>query len=146
MVRNNCNFIVASVQDLNILANLPNVRASLGVPENMHVDLGHFYERPHSVAFVCDHGGMLFPHLHENAFEVHFMFKPRIPGNVIKACAHDMVREMFTNRSASVIKGSPPRENRAVRHLGYALGFRKIDNSRFTDGLGRVCDIYEKRL
>lgn len=137
---------VASAQEMGYLANLPLVAPGFGLAKDMWIDLSKMYNKKGNVGFVAKGGGMIFAYAGDGVYECHFMFPTTIPGKVIKQAATVMIDEMFTKRGARVIKGCPPRDNRAVRVMGIALGFSKVDNSEFTDTLGRVCDVYEKRV
>lgn len=137
---------MAPIEDLDFLANYAGMPEAFGVDSELYdVDMSYYYQEPRNVAFSSDVGGMLFAYMGDATYDVHFLFLPGISGSRIKTTATAMLEEMFTQRGAAVIKGCPPRENRAVRIMGVALGFKKIANSDFVDPLGRICDIYEKR-
>lgn len=93
-------------------------------PETQAIDMAGFFRNPHNVAFVDDRNGvMLFAHLAEQEYEVHFLFPPEARGPKMLASARGMLGAMFTEFKARAIWGAPPRENRAVRFIGRALGF-----------------------
>jgi hypothetical protein len=138
-------FTKAQTGDLSYLVNHPDIFPHTGAPEGSFIDMKEVLKDPRNVGFVTINGGMLFGYIEEGVYECHFLFIPGSEGHVIKDAAKAMIMEMFTNRGAHVIKGHPPRDNRAVRTLGVSLGFKKVPNSEFTDDLGRSCETYEIR-
>lgn len=137
--------IRATTQQLDNLVNHTDLAPAFGIPPDMHAYMGKFYDEPGNVALLTDEGAMMFGRTSLGEYEVHFAFLPEYSGKQVKATARSMLREMFTRYGATVIRGQPPRSNRAVRHMGAALGFSKVADSKFTDTLGRVCDVYEMR-
>lgn len=116
-----------------------------GLSDDEQIDLSDFYKRNGNVAFWCPLGGMMFPYVEAGVYDSHFLFIPGHSAAEIKKYAAAMLDEMFTKHGARVIKGYPPRDNRAVRVIGTALGYRKIPNADVTDALGRDCETYEMR-
>lgn len=143
-------FREASVSDLEYLANHPNISKACGVPEGSMVDMSGVATTPRAVGFVSTLpgvvGGLMFGHLGDDVFDVHFMFLLGSSGKGVVKVSKAILQEMFTNRGARVIKGTPPRGNRAVRVIGISLGFTKIPNADFTNAQGHVCDTYEIRM
>lgn len=138
-------FREAATADIEYLVNHPDIYPSTGFPEGCHADAEHFYDTEGNVAFLCIYGGMLFNNEGDGVFSGHFLFLPGTRGVDIMTAAKAMLIEMFTNRGASVIKGYPPRDNRAVRVIGTALGYRKLNKADFQDDFGRICETYEVR-
>lgn len=137
---------IATQQDIEYLINHPGIYPSTGFPPGETAIIGTFFENPRNVAFTCMYGGMLFNQEEGDVFSGHFLFLPGTKGVDILTAAKGMLQEMFTKHGASVIRGYPPRENRAVRVIGNALGYHKIDNAIFTDDFGRDCETYEVKL
>lgn len=136
---------IATVEELDNLINHPKIFPSTGIPVGSHGTMSKLYDNPKNCAFTCMYGGMIFNHEGGNIFSGHFLFIPGTRGSDITTAARGMLQEMFTNHAASVIKGYPPRDNRAVRVIGNALGFRKIPDAVFVDDFGRECETYEVR-
>ncbi len=132
-----------SLSELNNLVNLPAIYASTGFPEGKEITLAEFCADPRNVGLTCQYGGMIFHYEGNAVYSGHFLFIPGSPGLGIKRAAAFMLQEMFTKYGARVIKGYPPRENRAVRVIGIALGYRKIKDANFIDELNRPCETYE---
>ncbi len=136
---------LATISQLNYFANHPLIFKSTGFPKNSTINMSNVYDDLHSVGFSCPIGAMLFEYLEPGVFECHFLFIPGSGGKDIKGYARAMADALFTNHGASVIKGFPPRDNRAVRALGVALGFVKVSGPDKIDGFGRICGTYELR-
>ena len=136
---------MATTTELTYLANLPGIGSAMGVPEGQHLSMRNFYDNEGNVALSSPAGAMIFAHVGDDEYECHWMFIPGSPGKDIKSYAAAMHDEMFTKRGAHVIRGYPPRDNRAVRVVGIALGYTKIEDAGHTDALGRPCEIYEMR-
>ena len=136
---------LATQEDLDYLINHPKIYPTTGFPEGERLTSSMFFDNPRNVAFMCMYGGMLFNHEKDGVFSGHFLFLPGTKGTDILTAAKGMLQEMFTNHGASVIKGYPPRDNRAVRVIGNALGYHKIKDANFVDDLGRDCETYEVR-
>lgn len=133
--------------DLNYLVNHPLIRPHMGFPGDDHISMDTVLCSPGNLGFwQNDIGGMLFCQEDAHIFEAHFLFIPGSGGLLIKTTARAMLDEMFTKRGARVIRGYTPRDNRAVRLIGYALGFRKIPDASFTDSFYRDCETYELRI
>lgn len=143
-------FREASVSDLEYLANHPDIAEACGVPEGSRADMSGVATTPRAVGFVSTLpgvvGGLMFGHLGDDIFDVHFMFMPGSSGKKMIQVGKAMMQEMFTNRGARVIKGTPPRGNRAVRVIGISLGFTKISNADHINAQGHICDTYEIRM
>lgn len=135
----------ATTKELNYLANHPRVAPALGLSDDEEIDLSSFYDREGNIAFWCPIGGMMFPYIEDGVYDSHFLFIPGSSAVDIKRYAAAMINEMFTKQGARVIKGYPPRVNRAVRVIGVALGYRKIPNADVVDAQGRACETYEVR-
>lgn len=136
----------ATTQDLDYFVNHPRIAPMLGLPWGSSVSMRPFYDRPRNMAFCCGAGAMAFAHLDNDTFESHLLFIPGLfRGADLKAYAKQMLDAMFTQHNARVIVGYPPRGHRAVRIFAIALGYKKIPNVTYTDGLGRECDKYELR-
>ena len=133
---------IAAPEELTMLVNHADIRRHFGIPENMYVSMKEFYHREGNVAFTSPAGCMIFGLKEPGTYECHFLFRPG--SKDIIRYARQMHDELFTNYGAHVIKGYPPRSNRAVRTLGVALGYEKT-GSNHIDGLGRTCEIYELR-
>lgn len=138
-------FWKATTSELTKLLNLPEVRPHFGYKEGCVLDASGLYRTPGNVGFSSDVGGLFFESEGDGVFVIHAMFKPLQNGKAVKAAAKAMLTEMFTSRGARVIRGNPPRDNRAVRHLCFSLGFRRLDMDDFVDDNGRVCSTYELR-
>lgn len=135
----------ATIAELQELVNDPLILPAYDLEEGQTWDLSEVYDNPKNIAFITDAGAMLFGYEKPGQYECHFMFRTTYPGSVIKRDAKAMLQEMFTKYGAHVIKGYPPRGNRAVRVMGVALGFKKIIGADFMDDLGRHCETYEIR-
>lgn len=138
-------FHEATTDELTALVNHPAIFPAMGCPAGGVLDAKYLYRTPGNIGFTSDNGGMFFENLGEGVFEVHFLFIPGSGGTAIKRAAKAILHEMFTNRGACVIRGHPPRDNRAVSHIGYSLGFRRVQTDDFVDDNGRVCLTYELR-
>jgi hypothetical protein len=138
-------FRKATTAELTKLVNHEAIFPAMGHPAGAVLDCRDLYRTEGNIGFTTDIGGLFFENKGEGVFEIHFLFLPRSGGAAIKRVAKAMLGEMFTNRGACVIRGHPPRDNRAVSHIGYSLGFRRIDTDDFIDGNGRVCLTYELR-
>lgn len=136
---------LATIEDLDLLINHPKIFPTTGIPEGQRGTMSALYDNPRNCAFTCLYGGMIFNHEGNDVFSSHFLFMPGSRGSDIMTAAKGMLQEMFTNHGARVIKGYPPRENRAVRVIGIALGYRKIKDASITDDFGRECETYEVR-
>ena len=136
-------FYKATTEELTKLINYEAIFPAMGYPSGTVLDAKDLYRTKGNIGFTSDIGGMFFENKGQGVFEVHFLFLPRSPG--IKRVAEAMLKEMFTKRGAHVIRGHPPRDNRAVSHIGYSLGFRRILTGDFVDDNGRVCSTYELR-
>ncbi len=135
-----------NTNDLNYLVNHPGIRPTTGFPGDEPLSMSTVLFNPGNIGFWQDDiGGMLFCQEEAHLFECHFMFIPGSGGFLIKETARLMMDEMFTKHGAHVIRGYPPRENREVRVIGVALGFRKLPDQDFIDDLGRPCETYELR-
>lgn len=143
-------FREATTADLEYLVNHPTISEGCGVPKGSRVDMSGVATTHRAVGFISTLpgavGGLVFGHLGDDVFDVHFMFMPGGSGKQMVRVGKAMLHEMFTNREARVIKGTPPRGNRAVRTIGVALGFTKIPDADFIDAQGRICDTYELRI
>jgi hypothetical protein len=136
----------ATTEDLNYLVNHPLIRPHTGFPDDGLISMDVVLLNPCNIGLLDgDIGGMLFGSEGEHEFSCHFLFIPGSGGFLIKETARAMLDQMFTKYGAHVIRGYPPRDNRAVRSIGVALGFKKIPKSDFIDDLGRPCDVYELR-
>ncbi len=135
----------ATTYDLDFLVNHPSIKPQLGFDTPHYLSMEEVLLRPGNIAFMSDIGGMIFAQERAHEFDSHFLFLPGSGGRAIKNAAQEMLDEMFTKRGAHVIRGYPPRDNRAVRVIGNALGYRKTPNADFIDGLGRHCETYELR-
>jgi len=133
----------ATIQEINELANHPLIYPSTGLPVGTCIDMQPILRSRLHVALISKPGDMVFLYVRPHLFDCHFLFLPTGSGSCILHAAREMIREMFTNRGAHVITGSPPRENRAVRLMGRALGFTPVKNSEHTDRLGRQCMTYK---
>lgn len=136
---------LATTSELTRLVNLPGIAPAMGIPYKQHLSMRNYYKRKGNIALSCPCGAMLFAYVGGGEYQCHWLFIPGSPGKDIKAHAKAMHDEMFTKHNARVIKGYPPRGNRAVRVVGTALGYTKIQDAEHTDDLGRPCDIYEMR-
>ena len=134
---------LATQEELDYLLNHPKIYPTTGFPEGERITSSGFFEEPRNVAFTCMYGGMLFNYLGDDIFSGHFLFMPGTRGIDTLTAAKGMLQEMFTNHGASVIKGYPPRDNRAVRVIGNALGYHKIKDANFVDDFGREGETYE---
>lgn len=137
--------VPASTAELTRLVNHPKIKPATGLPEDCEISLAGYYENEGNCAFSCQHGAMLFVNEGDGVFDSHFLFIPGSPATEIKENAKAMIREMFTKHGARVITGHPPRDNRAVRVIGTAIGYQKIPDQSFIDAQGRDCEIYEIR-
>jgi hypothetical protein len=135
----------ATTSELTALLNHEAIFPATGYPAGAVLDATALYRTPGNIGFSSDIGGLFFESKGGGVFEIHFLFIPGSGGAAIKRASKAMLAEMFTNQGACVIRGHPPRDNRAVSHLGYSLGFRRIDTDDFIDGNGRVCLTYELR-
>lgn len=135
----------ATPAELTDLLNHEDIFPATGYPAGSVIDAKDVYRTPGNIGFSSDIGGMFFEDKGEGVFEVHFLFIPRSGGAAIKRVATAILKEMFTNRGACVIRGYPPRDNRAVSLIGYSLGFRRLMVDDFVDDNGRVCLTYELR-
>lgn len=134
----------ADIVDLNAAINDPSVLPHFlpeGCPPDLEVDLSNYYDKLGNLAFTDGAAVMLFPWMEGAAYEVHFMFPKPVRGKAAVEAASEMIDRVFTEHGARVIYGYPPRDNRAVRTLGYRLGFRPIGQT-VTDSMGRECPIY----
>lgn len=113
-------------------------------PPGSYFNCGRFYvaNDGRNIALTTGAGCMLFCPREDGKYEVHFAFTPPMAGKVLLDVAREMLEHVFTHYGASVIVGSPPRENRAVRTIGYLLGFRPTGTVT-TDRLGRECIEYK---
>lgn len=136
---------LATTYDLDFLVNHPDIKPLLGFDTPYYISMENVLPCPGNIAFMSDIGGMIFSQLEAFTFDSHFLFIPGSGGMAIKNAAQEMLDEMFTKHGAHVIRGYPPRDNRAVRVIGNALGYQKIPNGDFIDGLGRHCETYELR-
>ncbi len=122
-----------------------NHKANVGhfAPPGEHVDCGAFYRANggRNVALTAGAGVMLFCPLEDDEYEVHFAFTPPIRGPHALSVARTMLDHVFTHYGPNAIVGLPPRDNRAVRTVGYLLGFRPTGKVT-TDSLGRECIEY----
>lgn len=135
----------ATTEDLDYLVNHPGIKPSTGFPVDAQITMAAVYAKPRNIGFTSKIGGMVFGHEGNSVFSSHFLFIPGSSGAEIKKLARAMLNEMFTRYGACAIKGYPPRENRAVRIIGVALGYHKIPNADFIDDFGRPCETYELR-
>ncbi len=142
-------FKEANTTELEYLVNHPSIAEACGVPEGARVTMHGVKAIPRAVGLISIlpgvTGGLTFGHLGNDVFDVHFMFIPGGSGKQMLRVGRAIIKEMFTNRGARVIRGCPPRGNRAVRVVGIALGFIKLENAEFTNAQGRICDVYEIR-
>lgn len=133
-----------TVGELQDLVDDPTILPCYDLPEGMSWDVSDVL-KGNNIAFISDAGGLLFGYEAEGEWEVHFLFSNWFPGKVIKRDAAEMLQKMFTSYGARVIRGYPPRGNRAVRHMGNALGFKKLQLADVIDPFGRHCETYELR-
>ena len=136
---------LATTKELTYLANHPRIAPAFGIKDDQHLSLADYYKREGNLAFWSPLGAMMFPQVTPTVYDSHFLFIPGHSGREIKAYARQMLNEMFTRWNARVIRGYPPRENRAVRMLGVGLGYQKIPDADITDDIGRSCETYEIR-
>lgn len=135
----------ATTDELTILLNHEKISPWFGYREGTELSAEALYRTPGNIGFSSDVGGLFFENEGDGLFIIHAMFLPDRKGSAKKRAAKAMLTEMFTNRGAYVIRGNPPRDNRAVRHLCYSLGFRRMQIDDFVDDNGRVCSTYELR-
>jgi len=133
----------ATVKEINALVNHPLIYPSTGLPKGYEINAHSLMVSTLNIALISAPGAMFFEYISPNEYDCHFLFLPCCSGAAILQAARAMLHEMFTKHKAYVITGKPPRDNRAVRLMGNALGFKKIPNSSFTDVAGRKCDVYE---
>lgn len=133
-----------TLQEMNDLLNHPKIRPTVTSDIKGHLSLGNFFDPDlKNVALYSILGGLLFANQGDGQYEIHFLFIPGSPGKRLLATARAMLDHMFTQYRACGIQGYPPRDNRAVRLIGSALGFTKISNSDFTDQFGVIRVGYE---
>lgn len=130
----------ATILEIEQAANDPSVHRYLGI--DGHIDMSDYYVRPKNTAFHKDGSVILFAHVSEGMYEIHFLCVPPLRGKALLTWARELLDEMFTVNKACAIVGTPPRDNRAVRTFGTALGFKKTDIADFPDELGRTCCSY----
>lgn len=135
----------ATYNELTYLANHPRIAPAMGLQPDQLLDMTGIIEDKRNISFWCPLGAMIFGYEGPNVYDSHFLFIPGHSAKEIRQYAKAMLHEMFTKYGALVIKGRPPRDNRAVRILGIPLGYMKIPNSEFTDDFGRKCEIYQVR-
>tara|TARA_R110000772_G_C13310278_1_gene440218 strand:- start:9968 stop:10396 length:429 start_codon:yes stop_codon:yes gene_type:complete len=138
-------FHEATVQEIEDIVNHDDIAPALGIMPDRYMDMSHAFDNEGNVCLMSNIGGMFFANAGDGVYDSHFLFIPGSGGAEIKDAAHAMITEMFTRADVKVITGAPPRDNRAVRHMGTALGYIKIPRSEHFDGLGRLCDKYEVR-
>lgn len=136
---------LATTDEINHLVNRPDISTAFGVPEDSYLDMSGFYDNQGNVALRSPVGCMLFPKIGHGVYDSHFLFMPGHMGWLIKKCASAMLDTMFTYYGASAIRGSIPRDFRAVRTMAYALGYKQTPDTPFKDGMGRECVTYEIR-
>lgn len=134
---------LATVEEINALANHPLIHPHIGFPKGHTVDMGPLMTGTFNVALISVPGAMFFTYTSPGIYDCHFLFIPCCSGRAILQSAREMIHEMFTKYNAYVITGKPPRDNRAVRLMGNALGFKQIPNSDFIGASGRKCSVYE---
>jgi len=132
----------AQLEELQTIIDDPFILYQLGLPRGARYDLSGLRERGDVYSFIAKPGAMIFRRIAKGIYDSHFLFYKKYGGAAIKSAAHAMLNEMFTTYGASVIKGFPPRDNRAVRVIGCALGYEKVPNSEHIDELGRECEEY----
>ena len=135
----------ATANELTYLVNHPRIAPAMGVGDGQLMDMAGVVEDKRNISLWCPLGAMIFGYESKGVYDSHFLFIPGHSAKEIRLHVRAMLTEMFTKYGALVIKGRPPRDNRAVRALGTPLGYTKIPNSEFTDDLGRKCEIYQVR-
>lgn len=120
---------------LNHVANQPEVLRAI-TPGLTRLDLSSYFDRPHTYLFGDTGGVVLYVTRGHRTWDVHFLLTDALRGKNAMQRIKDSLETMFTRHGAYAIYGSTPRDNRACRAMGRALGARPIGVS--IDYFGRA--------
>lgn len=124
---------------VNRVANRPEVLHWVA-PGADHVDLSGFFDRPGNIMLGNELGVILFGHMTEGFYCVHFLLTDSLRGPDALYAIKMAFNSLFTYRNCVAITGLIPRENRASRAMVRALGCRQIGQA--LDQHGRACNSY----
>lgn len=127
------------IETLNWVTNQPEV-LSVMAPEYASVDMTKFFDAPKNVMLGDDRGVVLFGHLGNNVYEMHYLFTYALRGRKALLATKTALKTMFTKYGAEKIIGNTPRENQPARVMNRALGGVPIGESK--DSYGRPCTTY----
>jgi hypothetical protein len=125
---------------LNHVVNQPEVLRYVA-PGYSHVDLTDFATKPGNVIMGDEGGFVICAPISEGVFDIHFLLTDEIRGPDALSFIRYCINLMFTEMGATAIVGATPRDNRACRAMGRALGFRPVGEK--TDSFGRPCITYK---
>jgi len=120
---------------LNRVANRPEILRSIA-PGWSAVDLSLYTLHPRTYLFGDDDGVVLYVMRGHRTWDVHFLLTDALRGKNAIQRIKESLETMFTTHGALCIFGSTPRDNRACRAMGRALGARPIGVS--IDYFGRA--------
>lgn len=124
---------------VNTVANQPEVLRWVA-PGADRVDLSAFFDKPDNLMLGNELGVVLFGHMTEGFYCVHFLLTDALRGPDALRAIKLAFNSLFTYRNCVAITGLIPRENRASRAMVRAIGCRLIGQT--TDAHGRACNSY----
>lgn len=120
---------------LNHVANQPEILKVLA-PGLTRLNLSSYFERPRTYLFGDTDGVVLYVRRGHRTWDVHFLLTDALRGKNAMQRIKNSLETMFTTHGARAIHGSTPRDNRACRAMGRALGAMPIGVS--IDYFGRA--------
>jgi len=124
---------------LNHVVNQPEIRAAVA-PGFANLDMERFFDNPDNVMIGDMDGIVLFGGFGEGRYTIHFLFTEETRGPDALREIREAIKIMFTQFHAVAIYGETPRDNRACRAMGRALGFVPIGDG--VDAFGRPTKSY----
>lgn len=110
-------------------------------PGHMFVDASTFFDAPGRYIYGDDRGLVMFGHMGEGIYEMHYLMTARMRGPEALRRIRDAMADLFTKRDVCAITGATPRDNLQARAVNRALGGQPIGQT--IDSLGRDCIIYK---
>lgn len=111
---------------LNRVANHPEVRPWLGLPEAGPLDFQPFLDDPSNIGIEADGGGWILASKGLGIYEIHSLFLPEGRGASFFRNAREMLRYVFTRTDCVEIWTQCPDDNLAARMAALKNGFREI--------------------
>lgn len=124
---------------LNWVVNQPEVLPFLA-PGYENVNMAAFFKNPKNIMLGDDRGLVLFGHVGDGIYEMHYLFTHALRGRKALLAIKTALKAMFTKYGAVKIVGNTPRDNQPARVMNRALGGIPIGTSK--DAQGRPCTTY----